>query len=331
MLTYFLPTFKRHIPKPLFCQDLDLIYITAQSEETERNAAIYSLDLKTKKYSKLYDYFHANFRAINHDNIMNENKLIMYGGFDNIYVTYDKNSKTLLVGKNGLLHNANDETHSSLIDDNNYIIVARNGDEWMQYKYNICEDKCEKMQSDFTQIINVKLFKLVAVNSTILLFADEQRTIYFYNNILQKWMIKKNVQLPFKGEIEDFDVIKIRANIILIINFHTQKLYVYDILFNKCFQIKKKLPWHFKNYVNNGYGIKTSNDEIHFMDFWFGRAYVTSNSQNELIPDTLIACYVRRNELLAHAYFRIKIEVFGFTVPICLKQIIVKYVDNFVH
>ncbi len=324
MLTYELPRFRLAVPKPL-CSEIDVLYITSQSNETERNAGIYAFNIKTKTMSKLHDYFHADLRVKYHDNIMNEKKIVIYGGFHNVYVTYNKHSKTLVVGKNGLFHNGNSETHSSMTSNNQYIVVVRNGHKWMQYKYNIFEDKCIKMQPDFTEIINVEFFKLLSVNSTIFMFAHEQKVIYFYNNILQKWMIKKNLQLPFKADIDDFDVIKIRTNIILIYNFYTQKLYVSDILFNKCLQINKKIPFHFNRYINNGYVIKTSNDEIHFMDWRFGRAYVTSNAQNELIPDILMACYIRRNELLAHGYVRLKIEVFGFVIPICLKQTIIKY------
>eukprot|EP01084_Bolivina_argentea_P248368 415428_1 len=87
MLTYLLPRFRYHIPKPLLCAETNVLYITAQNEE--RNAGIYSFDMETRILSKLYDYFDANFRAINYDNIMDENKVVIYGGIDNIYVTYE--------------------------------------------------------------------------------------------------------------------------------------------------------------------------------------------------------------------------------------------------
>ncbi len=323
------------IPKPIPDSfDTDCIIISTDYQERSTTPGIYNYNTRTNKLEIIYKYDeHGTFQGENHGQFVDpsNNSLILYGGTYQIFQTFDFNTKNI---KPNQTTNIISKCHFR--PQHAYIPAPMNQIHIMDYDCNhFIFDITNKETTKAKTNSELKLHdiwspKLVFIKSQLFIFGgDDNNKIFSYNdNNNNIWNVNK-LQMPYQEHSNYYDMLDGFQNILIILYFHKQEIYILDLIKMNWVKSKCTIPNEFmNNNINNMVFAMKINDNIHIMDFEFS-IHFKVNVFN-IIPCEIIVSHRKHFKPLIMQYVREKENDFSLQpIPLVLKLVILNYFQLF--
>ncbi len=320
------------MPRPVYDPiNRNSIIISTCHEEDVITPGIWKYDTDTKKLQLMYKYDNTILPRGHGHFIDPINKtLILYGGYFKIFVAFDLKTKTIkhTNHRNILreLQTCANHTFNPSPSPEIHILDYN----WDHYKFNITNKQTIRMKSKTKMhcsgIPYPKLFYIKSHEKMYVFGGNDSKKIVSYNN--NKWKMNQ-LEMPHSTHHQHYDILNGFDNILVVVYFKCQQIYILNLLQMKWYQCKNvpAAMHHFKEVRWHMHAIQIDIN-IHFMCFVNG-THFTANIF-DIIPAEIIISHRKHFEHLIIGYIRNKVNKLSLqSIPLTLQMLILNFFQLF--